>query len=245
MLVFIDESGYPIPNSESERPVVVSVCYDEKDSRMISRQVHALKRDVLGREQIELKGRELLNKRQYRRRPETRAFAEDFFAALRNLPITVFAIIMEGPFGPQQKDPGYLENWFRFLLQRIELLAGEREAFANVLFDGHTGLYQGVSRRFSGYIFRSDEGRASTHIADTPAFADSASSAGLQIADMCAYVIRVYHEHRLFSESPAVGDEYLRAFRRWYQIIQQQTRDLTNHLGEPRPGFYRLPQGET
>lgn len=245
MLVFIDESGYPTPNSGSDRPVVVAVCYDEKDSRSISRQVHALKRDVLGREQVELKGRDLLNKRQYRRRPEVRAFAEDFFAALRNLPLTVFATIMEGPFNPPQQSHGYLENRFRFLLQRIELLASERDSFASVLFDGHSGLYQGVSERFASYIFRSDEGRASSHIADTPAFADSASSAGLQISDMCAYVIRVYYENRLFTEAPPVGDEYLRAFRRWYQIIHQQTRDLTNHLGEPRPGFYRLPRGET
>ena len=201
MLAFIDESGYPMPNSGSNRPVVVAVCYDEENSRSISRQIHALKRDVLGREYAELKGRELLNKRKYRRRPEVRAFAEDFFTALRNLPITVFATIMEGPFNPPQLEHGYLENRFRFLLQRIELLAADRDAFANVLFDGHSGLYQGVSERFAGYIFRSDEGRASNHIADTPAFADSASSAGIQIADMCAYVVRVYYENHLFTGS--------------------------------------------
>lgn len=244
MLAFIDESGHPVPNSPSARPVVLAVCYDESDSRSISEQIHAIKRDVLRREQAELKGQSMLSGRKFRRRPQTQSFAEDFFAMLRSLPITVFATIMEGPFERAELADNRLENRFRFILQRVELLAEQRNTFANVLFDGDSGQLKGLSERFAHYLFRSDEGRASSHIADTPAFVDSASSAGIQIADMCAYVVRSYQENRLFSESPAANDEYLHAVRRWYRVIEGRTADLATLDGESRPGFYFLRQGE-
>ena len=244
MLAFIDESGHPQSNGPSTRPVVVAICYDERDSRSISGQIHAVKRDVLEREWIELKGQSMLSGRKFRRRPQTRSFAEEFFAILRNLPVTVFATIMEGPFEPAPSPDNRLENRFRFLLQRVELLAGQRDTFANVLFDGDSGQLKGLSERFAHYLFRSDEGRASIHIADTPAFVDSASSAGIQIADMCAYIVRSYQENRLFAEPPSAQDEYLHAIRRWYRVIEERTANLATLDGESRPGFYFLRQGE-
>ncbi len=244
MLAFIDESGHPQPNDPTTRPVVVAICYDERDSRSISGQIHALKRDVLGREQAELKGQSMLSGRKFRRRAQTRSFAEEFFAILRNLPITVFTTVMEGPFESALSPDNRLENRFRFLLQRVELLAEQRDSFANVLFDGDSGQLKGLSERFAHYLFRSDEGRASTRIADTPAFVDSVSSAGIQIADMCAYTIRVYQENRLFVESPPADDEYLHAVRRWYHVIEERTANLSTLDGESRPGIYFLRQGE-
>ena len=147
-----------------------------------------MKRDILQQEQAELKARDVISRNRYRRISEARAFAEDFFAALRNLPITVFGVIMEAPFVPQQQlipqqQANLLENRFRFLLQRIELLAEQHDTMASVLFDGDTGVFKSLSSQFSAYLYRSTEGRAHTRIADTPAFVDSASSVGIQIAD--------------------------------------------------------------
>ena len=150
---------------------------------------------------------------------------------------------MEAPFAPQQKD-NLLENRFRFLLQRIELLAEERDTMANILFDGDSGQLKGLSARFSSYLYRSAEGRGNIRIADTPAFVDSESSVGIQIADMCAYVMRVYQENRLFSSPPPLGDEYLVAIRRWYRIIEDQTRDLTAENHDLRRGIYFMAQGD-
>ena len=169
---------------------------------------------------------------------------EEFFSVLGTLPVTVFATIMHGPFLQPLKEEANLGNRFRFLLQRIELLAAERGEFANILFDGRGTRFGQTSRRFSNYLYRSNEGRASVHIADAPTFVDSSSSAGIQIADMCAYTIRVYQENRLFAESPAAGDEYLYAVRRWYRVIEKRTANLSTRDGESRPGFYFLRQGE-
>ena len=56
MLVYIDESGHPHPNSGDIRPVVVAVCIEAEHSRLISGRIHSLKRDLLNRERMELKG---------------------------------------------------------------------------------------------------------------------------------------------------------------------------------------------
>ena len=69
MLAFIDESGHPHENDPSTRPVVVAVCFEEEDSRYISGRIHAMKRDILGKENAELKGRSLINRTTYRRQP--------------------------------------------------------------------------------------------------------------------------------------------------------------------------------
>lgn len=243
MLAFIDDSGLPNPNGQNTRPVVVAVCYDERDSRHISRRLFRLKRQILHAEQVELKGLKLLKEKAYQKSRTKRIFSEEFFSVVGALPITVFATIMEGPFQQPLKAETYLGDRFRFLLQRIELLGGERDTFANIFFDGRGTRFRKTSDIFSGYLFRSDEGKASVHIADAPAFVDSTSSAGIQIADMCAYVIRVYEENRLFETPPPSRNEYLHAIRRWYRVIQKLSRDFPMPNGNTRFGLHRLPTG--
>ena len=247
MLAFIDESGHPNPKDQNSRPVVAAVCFDERDARMISRRIYAIKQATLGAEraQNELKGRNLLNRPTHRRRPEARALADEFFNEFRNLPITVFATVMEGPFEQRSREDDRLENRFRFLIQRIELLASELSAMANVMFDGHSGQLSGLSERFSGYLYRSNEGVSHGHIADTPSFVDSSSSVGIQIADMCAFVVRVYQQNELHRMAPNQGDEYLFAIRRWYHIIQSSAKDFTTPDGELRRGIYFMGQGDS
>ena len=243
MLAFIDESGLPNPNDGSTRPVVAAVCYDETDSRAISRRLFAMKRHLLHAEQAELKGSRLLKEKAYRTSATKRIFAEEFFSVLGELPVTVFASILRGPFPLSLNTENKLGIRFRFLLERIESLAEDRAAIANVLFDGRGTRFGQASKRFSGYLFRSNQGQASVHIVDAPAFVDSASSIGIQIADLCSYVIRVYQENRLYENPPTAGNEYLHAMRRWYRTIQSLTRDFPVVNGEIRYGLHRLPAG--
>ena len=247
MLVFIDESGNPHPNDRNYRPVVVAVCMEERQGRLIAGRIHSLKRDFLGRERTELKGTRFINRRTFRRKPEYVSFLEEFFNTLLNLPLTVFAVIMQAPF-EQKTSPEevHLPNRFRFLTQRIELLAEEQDSMATIMFDGSAGLYGGLGWQFNGFLYRSEEGRASTHITDVPSFVDSQTSAGIQIADMIASVIRQYEEAELYRQAPTVGDTYLLTIRRWYNLIERKTRDdLTTIDGYNRPGFYRLQVGES
>jgi hypothetical protein len=245
MLVFIDESGHPHPNDPNKRPVVVAVCFSERDSRLISGRIHALKRDLLNSERIELKGVKLLNRRTYRVKRDYWGFLEEFYGSLLNLPIIVFAIIMEAPFNSGEKEDEFLPSRFRYLIQRIELLAESRGEMATIMFDGAPNLYGGLGWKFNSFLYRHDEGRAHVHITDAPAFVDSETSAGIQVADMIASVIRQYEEAELFRNAPTPGDLYLLAIRRWFRIIEQLTRnDLKSHDGYERQGFFRMRVGE-
>ena len=201
MLVFIDESGHPHPNDPATRPVVTAVCISDKDSRMISGRIHALKRDNLGHERIELKGRNLINRPTFRRKPDYNQFLEEFFSAVLNLPITIFAVIMEKPFSTPTNDDR-LPNRFRYLIQRIELLAEQQAEMATIMFDGQPNLYGGIGWSFNSFLYRSDEGRACIHITDAPSFVDSNTSTGIQIADLAASVVRIYHEADLHRSAP-------------------------------------------
>ena len=245
MLVFIDESGHPHPNDPNKCPVVVAVCIAETDARSISGRLHALKRDMLGSERMELKAVNILNRRTYGRKPQYREFIEELFSAIMNLPLTVFAITMQSPFPEApNSDNLILPERFRFLLQRIELLAEQRDEMATIMFDGSPNLYGGISLRFNSFLYRSEEGRACSHITDAPSFVDSKASAGIQIADVVASVIRQFQEAGLFQSAPPAEDGYLFAIRRWYRIVEGKTRnDLVSHDGSARIGIYHLPQG--
>ena len=137
MLVFIDESGHPHPNDTARRPVVTAVCLSDRDSRRVSGRVHALKRDFLGRERMELKGRNLINRPTFQRKPEINQFLDEFFSTVLNLPITIFAMIMEAPFNQPVNDSNLLPNRFRYLVQRKEpdvVPAGNPARFLSLIF---------------------------------------------------------------------------------------------------------------
>ena len=245
MLAFIDESGHPHPNDPATRPVVVATCISERDARRIGGRIHALKRDALGRERIEMKGRSLINRHTFRRKTDYVAFVEEFFSALLNLPVTVFGVIMERPSVSHSSDTSYLPAQFRYLVQRIELSAESRDEMATILFDGSAGQLGGLSFKFDAFLYRSEEGRACSHITDAPFFGDSKASSGIQIADMVASVVRQYEEAELYRTVPT-GDQFLLAIRRYHRIIEQKTVDQMSHDGYHRPGLHRLPaeQGE-
>lgn len=240
MLVYLDESGHPHPNDASERPVVVAACIQDRHARTMAGRLHGLKRDVLGKERMEMKGVKLINRATFRRRPMEVAFVEEFFSALLNLPITVFAMIMERPTEAPDPNDMKLPDQFRFLTQRVQLLAESKEEMATLLFDGSPGQLGGLSFKFGAFLYRSEEGRACINITDTPFFGDSRASAGVQIADMIASVIRQYEEAELYRSTPT-GDTFLLSIRRYYRIIEQKTVDQVSHDGFARPGLYRMP----
>ncbi len=241
MLAFFDESGHPHPHDSATRPVCVVVCINERESHFISGRLHALKRDILQKEDIEFKAKRLLNRGTFRRIPEKRELVESFFDLLRNLPLVIFTVIMERPQASLfPLISNYLPNQFRYLLQRCDLLAQETNETVTILFDGDC-RFGGLSLKFNSFLYRSDEGQSMRTIADAPFFVDSRITAGIQIADMAASVIRIYEENGLAFRVPA-GDPFLSAIKRYYLMLREKTKDLQTPQGEKRPGFYLMPE---
>jgi len=80
-----------------------------------------------------------------------------------------------------------------------------------------------------------------TTITDAPFFVDSRVTAGIQIADMAAGVIRICQEQGLYRNAPR-GDTFLSAIKRYYAVLEEKTKDLLTPQGEERPGFYFMPE---
>jgi len=242
MLAFIDESGNAHPHDSASRPVSVVVCLDENRSRYISGRLHTLKRDLVHNETMEFKANKLLNRGTFRRCPEKRELVEAFFDLIRNLPISIFAVIMVRPLSDIPRSI-FLPKQLRYLLQRIDLLASssETDKMVTVLFDGECAQNDNLSRKFSAFLYRSYEGRSMSKITDTPFFVDSVVTAGIQIADMAAGVIRIYHENNL-DQGVLVGDPFLSAINRYYGILKERTKDQSSPEGFRRDGFYLMPE---
>lgn len=243
MLAFIDESGHPHPNDRATRPVLAAVCFAQRDSRSISRQVFRLKRNLLGSEraQVELKAHDLLKRATFRRKAELRELVEGVFDLLRNLPVTVFAIVMERPTQAIPRTSTLLPRQYRFILQRIHALSVDTQAAAVVLIDGNGSQYGGLARKLERYLHRHREGQSFTSIVDAPYFVDSTFTTGIQLADMVAGAIRQYEDAELFRVPPS--DYYLSAINRYYRIIRDKTQDLLDPTGlYPLHGLYRMAE---
>lgn len=244
MLVFIDESGTPHPNDGCAKPVILAVCIAESDARYITGRIYGLKRQIFTQDaELEIKANRLLNRATFRRIPEKREFVESFFDLVRDLPVTMFAMVMERPLSVPPLTP-VLPSQFRYILERINLFAASRNEMATILFDGDgKSQYGGLAVKFSNYLHRSVEGRSYSRITDAPFFVDSTITTGVQIADMAAGVVRLYEESGLFRGAPA-GDAFLNAVRRYYGVVAAKTIDQHSPTGYPRHGFYRMPERE-
>ena len=209
--------------------------------RFISGRLHSLKRDLLGKEALEFKAKKLLSRSTFRRCSDKRELIESFFELLRNLPFTIFAVIMERPQTLPVTEHVYLPNQFRYLLQRLDLLAQETNEMVTILFDGEAQMCGGLSLKFNSFLYRYYEGRSMTTVTEAPFFVDSKITSGIQIADMAAGTIRLYEENKLYQGVPS-GDSFLSAIRRYYMILEDKTKDQVTTDGYDRPGFYRMPE---
>jgi hypothetical protein len=245
MLTFIDESGHPHPNDQASRPVLASVSLAQRESRNISGKIYRVKRTLLGSERanLELKAHNLLKRSTFRRKPELRELVETVFDLLRDLPVTVFAVIMERPREPLPRSDSRLPRQYRHILQRVNaMLLDEPSSLSVVLIDGDGSQYGGLSGKIEQYLHRHGEGRELTNVVDSPYFVDSRFTVGIQLADLVAGVVRQYEEANLSSSPPA--DSFLSAIERYYRIIKDKSRDLPDTYGryDTLIGLHRMSE---
>lgn len=80
------------------------------------------------------------------------------------------------------------------------------------------------------------------NLVDSPFFVDSRFTSGIQIADMCASVIRIHHENELYRGVPT-GADFLSAISRYCSTIREKSRDLEAPDGIfTWYGFDRMPE---
>ena len=245
IFAFIDESGHPHPNDSSDRPTLAAVCVDANRLRALSADLFRLNRDSLGKDRYEVKANRLITRGMMRDHPRERGFVEAFFSDLLGaFDMVVFAIVMERPLSEPPKDLNFLPRQFRFILQRVNALAELKsdDGLAAIMFDGNGSQFGNLAERFNNWIFRSESGGALDRLAESPFFVDSKFTPGIQVADMVAGVIRIYHERRL-NEGVPEGDEFLSAINRYYEAIRRKSINPPwNATGEELYGIYFMPE---
>jgi|GEM_PF-350789 len=246
MIFFVDESGHPHPKDSVGRPVLGSIGFPLSRSREISGQLHTLKRDAFGdlppEAEKHYKANAILNEHTYRRFREKWEYVEQVVDLAVGIPVVSLFIVMHRPKSPIQRDQAQLPLHIRFLLERIEGYMnnerGDRKAI--VMFDSqdHT-TDRRISTAITNFLFRHAEGRAWTHILETPCFADSSITPGTQIADYFVSIIRQYYE--ITEGEQQAGAAYARSIERLHGVIERTVYTYSTYSGEKRWGEYRLP----
>ncbi len=238
MLVYIDESGHPRPTDSSTRPVLLAVCINESDAGRMTRALYSMKATALAslsltRGEMEGHAVELLNRHALLRSPEKRAYAETLFDFIRDSDLAVFAMVMERPLRPLYEHETFLQPQFRWLLERIDRFM-ERDHphhFALPIFDGQDpSSNEMLSRCFTSFMAKSRLGRSMQRIVPSPLFVDSSLTPGIQIADACAYVLRIAYERNLF-QNTAISDPYLSTIRRFSITVRDKTVNYSREDG--------------
>lgn len=246
MLAFIDESGTIHANDASPVSALVAVCMPERAHRGVSRRLHALKVDILKKDDDhELKAVEYINERTFRRIPEKKEVIECVFDLIAKgvFEITVFAIVTPRPTRAVDTSSDRLPVSHRYLLQRINAMADLLKQEAILVYDGDGMNIQGLnlSRCVRNYIFKVAEYRnILRRLVDTPLFVDSHLTPGIQLADLAASVVRQYEQHRLqIHERPEPA--YVSAISRYYNQLKLRTRDdLLSDESHRLFGFYTV-----
>jgi len=233
LFVYIDESGHPHPN-DHPRPVDVGVCLKREDVRHIAGALHRFSEDFrasagstvrLRSEEREGKATAFLSRKALLGWPAKRAYAESVMDLIRDLDVTIFAMVMERPDRPIYHGDDYLQPQHRWILERVDALIERKETgrMATVVFDGRSPSENiRLDKCFSNFFFRTPEGRAMTRIVPGVLFVDSEITPGIKLAEFCAYILRVYYEHGL-DQQELRGDPYLATIKRYAEIIRRKT----------------------
>lgn len=196
MLVYVDESEYPRPRTPGGYTVWAGVGVPSGQSREFFRDLFNLEKRLWGKEEpydMEIKGRFLLGSRGMRS-PRKREFVEEILSLCKLNRIVAFAVGLrypqarpgEGPFQPNTYE------MIRSMVERVEAMMIENHPNdqAVIVFDSQEDK-KDIERalEFGNYLYGTPQGNRTNHVCDTPIFASSSVTKGLQIADVFAYVL--------------------------------------------------------
>jgi hypothetical protein len=184
---------------------------------------------------LELKGAYLAAQKVYEEIPKVRELVDSVVSLnLLSKIHAVFAIVMQRPTCTPQPPPGHLAVQYRNLLEAIqkhmEVTRVNEKDLAVVIFDEYDRQTDtNIVHAFDRFIFQSyepklkDAGRT-IRIVETPLFVNSALSSGLQLADLFAYIGRIYFTNGL-GKKPPPKDLYLGWIKRHWEEIKNKSLD--------------------
>jgi Protein of unknown function (DUF3800) len=244
VLVFVGESGHPLPGDPNPWSTLVAVCVPETASRDVSRRLFGKTLRVYGGRDpdgIELKASKLLNRRQFDRNPQRQAMVEELLHLFEVTPLSVFATRMRRPAIKPNWPAKRVDPPTRLLVERVELhMRNEHPGhYAKLIFDETDfGVDAARSAALRKFLHQTDEGRSVQQILDVPFFVASNTTPGIQLADIMAGALR--HYQTLRDERRPLAGQWETTIERFYTLAGLKSHDQA--VG-PRtfPGLYTMP----
>ncbi len=196
MLVFVDESEWPRPRTPGGYTVWAGVGVPSNRNREFFRELFNLEKRLWRKEEpydLEIKGRFLLGSRGMRS-PRKLEFVEEILSLCKLNEIVAFAVGLRYPDSPPMEGAGEPNTYemIRSMVERVEAMMSERYPGerAVIVFDSQEDR-KDLERalEFGNYLYGTAQGRGATHVCETPIFASSKVTKGLQIADIFAYAL--------------------------------------------------------
>gem|GEM_PF-6649202 len=202
MLAFVDISGDPYSKPEKSPWIATHiVCIRKRSIYDITAALHRYKRDILVNEYIEMKSTDFVNKSTLDHPFLDKAkFLQTIVEQCIDHADCKHASIVFSNTGKNKKsDDNRLPKNYIDALWRIEVIARQwRVNDVVVVIDNNTRrIDKNLAFAFNNYIYRSSGGNQLKHILPVPIFADSETTAGLQLADVSAGIMRNYYLHSL------------------------------------------------
>lgn len=239
MLVFVDESGHPIPTDPTIRPILLAVCINEIDIHELTLKINKIKLDVYGKDDVEIKATNLIRSKTLDPRfTNNKLFVDKLIDLINSFNIKVFAIIMERPDFTPYTEEGMLHKQYYHLLRRIEFFCEKYDyPMALTIFDEQDRKEdEKIAIAFNNYLYKTSLGKSFKKILEVPLFANSKVTPGIQIADLMAGIIRHYYERNLNKITPSDP------FEKWlcdlYDTVESKTENLYHKYLEY--GFFTM-----
>jgi len=230
---FIDESWQE--SKHEHIGVLAAVVCSWSTHEKLAREMFRLRRKYYGEAHardhtLELKGRELLSNASFKH-AITHNFSKNLtiareileFAHLENIRVSAGAFYGDKQPPLLSSNPKLLAPPFRELCVRLwaQLSA---PGHAHIVFDQRLGAQEGISIAMHNYL----SGMAAPHrILPLPLVAVSNICAGLQLADLVAFIVGRY----------SAGDE---RFLGWYKLVSRLQVEAKDHHKRPVFGLFRL-----
>ena len=229
LLAFIDVAGDPYSKPQNSPWIAIhAICIRKRSIYDITAQLHRFKRDILLNEHIELKSTDLINRSTLNNLHLDKAkFLEQVVAqCIDHCDCKHAAIVFKNSGDNQKSDDTRLPKHYLDILWRIEAIAREWHVqdVVVVIDNNARKTDRNLAFAFNNYIYRSNGAKELNNILPVPIFADSETTAGLQLADISAGIIRNYYANNLHTGSDIPSDgTYYRKLTEYFNFIKARS----------------------
>ena len=233
MIAFVDVSGNPY-GSQSKSPWVAAhaICIRKRVIYDLTATLQRLKRDILENEFIELKSTDLVNKSTLTHpNLDKHKYLQNVVDHCINHDDCRHASVIFQNNGQNRKsDTTRLPRHYVDLLWRIEAIAREYDRAETetlvIIDDNAPRTDKHLALAFNNYLYRSRGGEQLTKILPIPIFSVSETTAGLQLADISAGIMRNYYAHGLHTHSQESETTlFEQKVREYHKVIEARSID--------------------